>query len=476
MAPPSPSPGDAPPRLSEVQYRATLAALEEGIILRDASGRVQGANDAVNRILDGDPWCADEAVDERRDLIREDGTPMGLAELPYREVLETGRAVRRRVFGFLRRDGRRTWVQATGQPLFEDGALQGVVCSLSDITDHRAALEALHRSEEELSSLLAALPDLIFHLDARGTFLDYRGTYPDQLVQSPETFLGRSIRQVLPALAEPTLAAIRTTLQTGQPQRFCYTLADASGRERPFEARIIPHREDEVLAIVRDLTDLQRQERAAQEALRTKELLLKEVHHRVKNNLQVVSSLLRLQAATHPQPAVQEALQEAQERIQAIALIHQKLKHAPDASRLDLPSYVQTLAERLVRSYASAPALVDLQVQVDPVQLEPDDAVPLGLLLNELVSNALQHAFPPGQGGSLAIAIRQAGDAEVQVRVADSGRGLPEGMDLQHGGLGFQLVQALAEQLGASLELERRKGAAFRLAFTPRPGRGSHDA
>ena len=201
--------------------------------------------------------------------------------------------------------------------------------------------------------------------------------------------------------------------------------------------------------------------------LREKDLLLREIHHRVKNNLQVVSSLLRLQASTHEDPVVHLALQEAQERVQAIALIHQKLKHAPDYSQLDLPGYVRTLAERLVRSYASVPALIDLRVQVAPVELGPDAPVPLGLILNELVANALQHAFPPGQGGSLDIEIEPASQGWITLRVADSGQGLPEAVDLDSGGLGFQLVRALTDQLGGTLELERRRGASFLLSFPP---------
>ncbi|MFN7957104.1 MAG: histidine kinase dimerization/phosphoacceptor domain -containing protein [Holophagaceae bacterium] len=209
------------------------------------------------------------------------------------------------------------------------------------------------------------------------------------------------------------------------------------------------------------------EENAFRATLKEKDLLLREIHHRVKNNLQVVSSLLRLQASTQGDPAVHLALQEAQERVQAIALIHQKLKHAPDFSQLDLPGYVQTLAERLVRSYASVPALIDLRVQVAAVELGPDAPVPLGLILNELVANALQHAFPPGEGGSLDIEIEPDTRGWVTVRVADSGQGLPESVDLDSGGLGFQLVRALTDQLGGTLEIERRRGASFLLSFPP---------
>jgi PAS domain S-box-containing protein len=460
-------------RASEARYRSTLAALEEGVVLRDAEGRILSRNVAAERILDGEPWLMDGPFDEGMDVIREDGTPLRAEELPPLRALRSGEPVPGTVFGFRRKDGHRTWIRVAAQPLVADGAVQGVVCSLDDVTAQRAALEALHHSERELRSILDTLPDMIFHLDARGTFLGLRTPNHEQLVQPPEAFLGRTVAQVLPGLADPTLAAIRTCLQEGRPQSFRYTLPDAAGTERHYEARVIPHRADEVLAIVRDISDFKRHEESIQVALREKEVLLKEIHHRVKNNLQVVSSLLRLQAGSHPEPAVQAALQEAQERIQAIALIHQKLKHAPDPTRLDLPTYVETLVERLVRSYASTPALVDLQIRVDPIRLGPDEAVPLGLVLNELVTNALQHAFLPGQGGSLEIDLEGLPEGQALLRVADSGGGLPEGTDLEHGGLGFQLVRALADQLDGTLELERRRGAAIRLTFTPRPGPGA---
>ncbi len=223
------------------------------------------------------------------------------------------------------------------------------------------------------------------------------------------------------------------------------------------------------------LFDIQAHKRAEENALlatlKEKDLLLREIHHRVKNNLQVVSSLLRLQAASQSDPAVHLALQEAQERVQAIALIHQKLKHAPDLSQLDLPGYVRSLAERLVRTYASVPTLIDLQVRVADVEMNPEAPVPLGLILNELVTNALQHAFPPGQGGGLDIEIGPYAETWIYLRVADTGQGLPDGVDLKQGGLGFQLVLALADQLGGLLELERRRGASFLLTFPSFPAR-----
>jgi two-component sensor histidine kinase len=266
---------------------------------------------------------------------------------------------------------------------------------------------------------------------------------------------------------------LRSLNRPGETGQVEFRLLDASGESHwvralgGLEASVSPS------WVMGFLFDIQPHKRAEEDALRAtlkeKDLLLREIHHRVKNNLQVVSSLLRLQASTQTDATVQRVLKEAQDRVQAIALIHQKLKHAPDFTQVDLPDYVQTLADRLVRSYANVPALIDLQVhvEVEGVDIGPDAPVPLGLILNELVANALQHAFPPGKGGSLEIRLDRDERGWVRVRVTDSGQGLPESVELDGGGLGFQLVRALTDQLGGTLELERRKGASFLLAFPP---------
>jgi two-component sensor histidine kinase/PAS domain-containing protein len=259
----------------------------------------------------------------------------------------------------------------------------------------------------------------------------------------------------------------------GQTDQVEFRLIDATGKDHwvralgGLESSISP------TWVMGFLFDIQAHKRAEEDALRAtlkeKDLLLREIHHRVKNNLQVVSSLLRLQASTQTDATVQRVLKEAQDRVQAIALIHQKLKHSPDFTQVDLPAYVHTLADRLVRSYASVPALIDLHVhvEVEGVDIGPDAPVPLGLILNELLANALQHAFPQGEGGSLDIRLDRDERGWIQVRVSDSGHGLPEDVDLDKGGLGFQLVRALTDQLGGTLELERRKGASFLLCFPP---------
>jgi two-component sensor histidine kinase len=223
----------------------------------------------------------------------------------------------------------------------------------------------------------------------------------------------------------------------------------------------------QVMAV--DITARKTMEVGLHESLKGKDLAIREIHHRVKNNLQVVSSLLRLQAGRSGNPEVIRALTEAQERIQAIALIHARLHQAPTLAQADLRDYLTRLVAQLVRSYATAPSLVDATVEVAELRLGPDELVPLALILHELILNALRHGFAPGEGGALRIALALEADGRVALRVEDDGHGLPEGLDPNEGGnLGFQLIRALTDQLRGTFLVTRRRGAAFLLSFTPR--------
>jgi PAS domain S-box-containing protein len=346
----------------------------------------------------------------------------------------------------------------------------------SAVEAHNLALLSRQRGSRRLNQLVATTGAIAWEMDLETGRCGYLGMKIEALLGVPQEVWRRRPFWAEVIHPDDLLAFLRFLLEVSQPggnPQLEFRLRTPEGREHWVRAAggLEPgFGQGRVMGF---LFDIHAHKHAEQNALRTslkeKDLLLREIHHRVKNNLQVVSSLLRLQAASQADPALQRALQEAQERIHAIALIHQKLKHSPDFSKLDLPGYVRTLAERLVRSYASVPALIDLRVRVEEVEIGPDAPVPLGLILNELVANALQHAFPAGEGGSLDIEIGRDAKGWVWLRVADSGQGLPESVDLDKGGLGFQLVRALTDQLAGVLELERRRGASFLLSFPPNP-------
>jgi two-component sensor histidine kinase len=232
---------------------------------------------------------------------------------------------------------------------------------------------------------------------------------------------------------------------------------------------------------IRDITERKRTQGALRELLREKDSLLKEVHHRVKNNLQVISSLIRLQATQVNHPVAQAALRDMQNRIGSMALLHETLYQSESFARVDLAAYLRSLCTQLFHSLVADPKSIQLQVDVASVDLDVNQAVPCGLLVNELVSNSLKHAFPQGGGGEIRVEFHPVdGGPAVRLRVADNGVGLPADFDLRQArSLGLQLVSDLVGQLQGRLEIGRGPGAVFEVVFTPQtvgPPEVSHES
>jgi len=203
-------------------------------------------------------------------------------------------------------------------------------------------------------------------------------------------------------------------------------------------------------------------------SLREKESLLKEIHHRVKNNLQVISSLLKLQVAGIRDSSALEMFHESQNRIRSMALIHEKLYQSPDLSRVEFASYVRELLSLLLRSYAARPR-IELNTTIENATLSIEVAVPLGLILNELISNCLKHAFPGGRTGRITVDLRSYDASSMELKVADDGVGFPAQVDFRTAEtLGMQLVRTLTEQIGGRLELHRGATTEFAISFPHR--------
>jgi len=232
-----------------------------------------------------------------------------------------------------------------------------------------------------------------------------------------------------------------------------------------------------------EIAERLRVEEQIKASLKEKEVLLKEIHHRVKNNLQVIFSLLSLQSERVQDPSALDLLRESRNRIRSMALIHEKLYRSRDLVQVDFGEYTRSLVAFLVRSYRAYASPVALQVQADDVSLSIDAAVPCGLIVNELVSNALKHAFPPGRSKTLdetattdeskeptdqiCVELRSDDHQRVTLTIADNGVGFPPDLDFRNAeSLGLQLVNTLVQQLDGTIELIRRdKGTTFKVTF-----------
>jgi PAS domain S-box-containing protein len=223
-----------------------------------------------------------------------------------------------------------------------------------------------------------------------------------------------------------------------------------------------------VFAAARDITERQRAEEKIKASLQEKETLLREIHHRVKNNMQVISSLLNLQARASGNPELTGLLNKSQSRIRSMALVHEKLYSSKNFARIDLVDYARSLSQELFKTYHISNGKIDLIIQTDGVvHVDINRAIPCGLILNELISNALKHAFPRDGHGKLQILINETKDKEKEIIVRDNGVGLPDNIDIhQPQSLGLELVNGLVKkQLDGQMELRRDNGTEFRIKF-----------
>ncbi|MBI2987000.1 MAG: PAS domain S-box protein [Deltaproteobacteria bacterium] len=222
-----------------------------------------------------------------------------------------------------------------------------------------------------------------------------------------------------------------------------------------------------VLASIIDITERKRAEEQIKASLKEKEVLLKEIHHRVKNNLQIISSMLNLQAKSIKDPKALEMFRESQSRVRSIALIHEELYQSRDLSRLDFTDHVQSLVSHLFRSYGVHSDRIVLRIHVEEAYLDVDTAIPCGLIINELVSNSLKYAFPEGKKGEISIDLRRQHDDHYMLVVRDNGVGLPKNLDFRNTEtLGLQLVNTLTEQIDGSIELGSSAGTEVKVTFT----------
>ncbi len=225
-----------------------------------------------------------------------------------------------------------------------------------------------------------------------------------------------------------------------------------------------------IFAIYRDISERKRVEDAVEASLREKEVLLQEIHHRVKNNMQIISSILSLEIGSLSDPEVRQALQVSQNRIRSMALVHEKLYQSDDLAGVDVAEYVSDLCSDL-RALTADGSDLTLELDTDELHAGADFAIPFGLIVNELVTNAIKHARPRGGAPVVKVRMRVTADG-TELLVSDNGPGLPPEFDATAGpSLGLKLVQSLAAQLGGELHFETADGAVMRVSLAqPRSG------
>ncbi|MBL4656069.1 MAG: PAS domain S-box protein, partial [Bacteroidia bacterium] len=226
---------------------------------------------------------------------------------------------------------------------------------------------------------------------------------------------------------------------------------------------------DYFVSVTEDVTEKKKAEELLKRSLQEKEILLKEIHHRVKNNLQIISSILSLQSSYLNDKRTINILKESQDRIKSMAFIHESLYQTKDFSSINISEYIENLSKNLVYSFGTECSFVNLKLDTDNIDLSLDTAIPCGLIINELVSNSLKYAFPDNHKGEIKITLKQK-NKRLILTIADNGVGLPSGLNFKKTeSLGLQLVNTLVEQVNGDITKMNVKGTKFIITLAAKP-------
>ena len=350
-----------------------------------------------------------------------------------------------------RRNGEEFPVDIHLSPIVREGAL--VLCVVRDITHRR-------RAEEKFRGLLEAAPDAVVIVDDQGRINLVNSQTERMFGYHRSELLGQPVEILLPERYRAQHGSHRRHFFAATAVRPMGAGLELHGRRKdgtefPVEVSLSPlDTEDGVLvsSAIRDLTERKRTEREL-DTLREKELLLQEIHHRVKNNLAVISSLFYLQSTYTDDEDTIRILRECQDRVRSMALVHETLYRSDNFAAVDFAEYAVSLSGQLIANYTQPGAVVRLRAHVMPCQLGMDRAVPCGLILNELVTNALRHGFPDGRSGVITLTLAMTVDGGWMIRVLDDGAGLAHPVGPPGSTLGLRLVNALTRQVDGTFEL-----------------------
>ncbi|UCE17650.1 MAG: PAS domain S-box protein [Gemmatimonadota bacterium] len=443
---------------AEERFRTLFENAMIGLYRTTADGQILMANPAMMRMLG---YTSFEELARRN--LEETGFEPEYPRAAFKERMENEGAVIGLESAWVRQDGNTVFIRESarvvrneyGKPLYYEGTVE-------DITQRKQAEEQILLANERLQYLLSMTSPVIYTAKTSGnyeaTFLSENvirmvGYEPKEFLETPRFWIDRIHPDDVQRVVEDLPTIFEKEFHTCE---YRFQRKDGTYIWIRDEMKLVRDETGKPLEIVGcwiDITERKRSEGQIKAALKEKEVLLREIHHRVKNNLQVVSSLLDLHKGEVADGGIFELLQKSQNRVKSMAIIHEQLYQSRSVSKINVSQYIRRLTNHLFQSYGVKTGTIEAKIDVTDILLDTDEAIPCGLILNELVSNSLKHAFPGDRTGEIFIGFHPQGEHQLTLTVRDNGIGFERDIDLRNiQSLGLQMVMLLVDQLKGTLE------------------------
>lgn len=455
-------------KVSLTKYKVLFESFPLGISISDQDGKIIESNREAARLLQLPKEDHEKRNIDGRDwqMIRPDGTPLPEAEFASVRALKEKRLIENIEMGMVKKAGQVTWLNVTAAPIPLAG--YGVAITYGDISERKRMERALLESTNYLENLLNYANAPIIVWDPSFRIIRFNRAFERLTGHAAAQVHGRQLDMLFPAASrEESLTLIRDTLTGKHFEIVEIPILQKSGSVRTvlWNSANIHDKDGGVIATIaqgQDITERKQTEEQVAASLHEKEMLLRELYHRTKNNMNVISSLVMLQGATVKDPSVLRMFSDMQSRIRAMSLVHEKLYQSSDLFNLDIREYLNELAGTILAGHRNSVARISLDLDIESVPFAIDTALPCGLVINELMTNSLKYAFAEEMTGEIGISLRLSPGDEVTLSYHDNGIGFPEGFDpTKASSLGLKLVQNLV-----------RKQLLGKLEFKPAPGVG----
>jgi PAS domain S-box-containing protein len=451
---------------SEERFRSLFENATVGLYRTTPGDRIILANPTLVRMLG---YSHFKQLSDRN--LKESGFEPSYPRIQFIRRIEKEGEIKGLETAWKRSDGTIIYVRESakairdrnGRTLYYEGTVE-------DITERKKAEQVLEESERRFRTIIETAQEAIF-LKGRDSRLTHVNPAMAAFFGVPAAdLIGRTDAELFGGEEAAGIAADDRKVLAGEIVREERSLS-IQGKTYIFSITKVPMRNETgettgICGIAHDMTERKQMEEALRLSLQEKEVLLKEIHHRVKNNMQIISSILNLQAGSVKDPAALECLRKSQSRIRSMALVHEKLYRSRDYSRIDFGEYLSSLASALFQSCRTDSNQIRLDFKAEEVFLDINTAIPCGLVANELIVNALKCAFPEGRSGVVKIRLRPLGQDNYRLIISDDGVGFPKDLNFRKTeSLGMQLVTLLVGQLDGTIDLKRKGGTTFDIVF-----------